>query len=164
MQQTEKYKLNLIEPSDPFLPEGLNENTQKIEDVLVERMEGPLGAMQNQVDAIAKNLGAGGKNCRIAWGSYTGTGQHGADHPNRLDLGFYPVFLLVARDNSFYSLEGPTMALRGIGASHATNSTNTLAIIWRDDGVDWYATTTDSAQNNAGTRYYYFVIGVDPNS
>ena len=31
MQQTEKYKLNLIESSDPFLPDALNTNTQKIE-------------------------------------------------------------------------------------------------------------------------------------
>ena len=34
MQQTEKYKLNLIEPSDPFLPDSLNQNTQKIEDAM----------------------------------------------------------------------------------------------------------------------------------
>ena len=34
MQQTETYKLNLIEPSDPFLPDGLNANTQLVEDVL----------------------------------------------------------------------------------------------------------------------------------
>ena len=34
MQHTEKYKLNLIEPSDPFLPDSLNQNTQKIEDAM----------------------------------------------------------------------------------------------------------------------------------
>ena len=34
MQQTETYKLNLIESSDPFLPNALNENTQKIEEVV----------------------------------------------------------------------------------------------------------------------------------
>lgn len=34
MQQTETYKLNLIETSDPFSPQALNENTQKLEAVV----------------------------------------------------------------------------------------------------------------------------------
>ena len=38
MQQTETYKLNLIETSDPFSPQALNENTQKLEAV-VEKMD-----------------------------------------------------------------------------------------------------------------------------
>lgn len=38
--QTGKYKLNLIEPTDPFLPEALNQNTQKIEDAMTAHEEG----------------------------------------------------------------------------------------------------------------------------
>ncbi len=34
MQQTEKYKLNLIERNDPFSPDALNQNTQKVEDAM----------------------------------------------------------------------------------------------------------------------------------
>ena len=34
MQQTEKYKFNLIETSDAFGPEKLNDNAQKLEDAL----------------------------------------------------------------------------------------------------------------------------------
>ena len=52
MQQTEKYKLNLIEPSDPFLPDALNANTQRLEDVLIDRMEGSLDAMSQRVAAL----------------------------------------------------------------------------------------------------------------
>ena len=40
MQQTEKYKLNLIESSDPFLPDGLNQNTLKLEEVVSQHLEG----------------------------------------------------------------------------------------------------------------------------
>ena len=40
MQQTEKYKLNLIERSDPFLPDALNENTKRLETVVSEHLEG----------------------------------------------------------------------------------------------------------------------------
>lgn len=39
MQQTEKYKLNLIESSDPFLPDALNQNTQKLENALSAAIE-----------------------------------------------------------------------------------------------------------------------------
>ena len=39
MQQTQKYKLNLIESSDPFLPEALNQNTQKLENALSAAIE-----------------------------------------------------------------------------------------------------------------------------
>lgn len=36
MQQTEKYKLNLIETSDPFSPAPLNENAEKTEAALAD--------------------------------------------------------------------------------------------------------------------------------
>ena len=80
MQQTEKYKLNLIESSDPFLPDGLNANTQKIEDVLAEKMEGPMVALDQRVTALEAH--------RVFVGSYIGTG---ADQiPRFVDLGFTP--------------------------------------------------------------------------
>ena len=56
MQQTEKYKLNLIESSDPFLPDALNENTQKIEEVVQEK----LGEMDQRVTVLeAKKFAVG---------------------------------------------------------------------------------------------------------
>ena len=56
MQQTETYKLNLIESSDPFLPDALNENTQKIEEVVSEK----LGEMDQRVTVLeATKLVAG---------------------------------------------------------------------------------------------------------
>ena len=34
MQQTEKWKLNLIDRDDPFTPDALNENTKRMEAVI----------------------------------------------------------------------------------------------------------------------------------
>ena len=51
MQQTEKYKLNLIESSDPFLPDALNANTQKIEAAMIAHeadVEGRLVALEDR--------------------------------------------------------------------------------------------------------------------
>ncbi len=56
MQQTETYKLNLIETSDPFSPQALNENTQKLEEVVSEK----LGEMDQRVTVLeATKLVAG---------------------------------------------------------------------------------------------------------
>ena len=74
MQQTETYKLNLIETSDPFSPQALNENTQKIEEVVSEK----LGEMDARVTVLE------GK--RIVLLVYTGDGTQ-----NRvIQLGFTP--------------------------------------------------------------------------
>lgn len=79
MQQTEKYKLNLIESSDPFLPEGLNENTQKVEDVLKEKMEGPVAALDARVTELEK--------LKLAYGKIPSS--------NTVELPFQPVFVAV---------------------------------------------------------------------
>ena len=55
MQQTEKYKLNLIEPTDPFLPDGLNQNTQKMEDAMIAHeteVAGALSTMDQRVTVL----------------------------------------------------------------------------------------------------------------
>lgn len=49
MQQTEKYKLNLIERSDPFSPDGLNENTRKIEDAMIAHETAVAGELETRI-------------------------------------------------------------------------------------------------------------------
>ena len=97
MQQTQKYKLNLIESSDPFLPDALNANTQKIEDVLIDKMEGPLSAFDGRVTALEAH--------RFFVGTYTGTGES----PQFVDLGFTPIAVCVcATGGSTFSHWGLT--------------------------------------------------------
>jgi len=55
MQQTEKYKLNLIESSDPFLPDALNRNTQKVEDAMSaheSKLDGQTADLDRRVTAL----------------------------------------------------------------------------------------------------------------
>ena len=47
MQQTAKYKFNIIDPSDDFSPKPLNENAQKLEDALIAH-EGTVSAALSQ--------------------------------------------------------------------------------------------------------------------
>ena len=67
MQHTEKYKLNLIEPSDPFLPDGLNENTRKLEKVVSETLEG----MDARVTVLEAH--------KFACGTYLGIRKEGSE-------------------------------------------------------------------------------------
>jgi len=68
MQQTQTYKLNLVEPSDPFTPDALNRNTQKIEDAMVIHE----GVVDKRMDGLETRIVAlEGK--KVAVGGYTGT-------------------------------------------------------------------------------------------
>jgi len=75
MQQTEKYKLNLIESGDPFLPGALNENTEKVEE--------ELDALDQRVTMLEAKY--------IIFGTYTGNGQKG----QLIELGFTPRIVLI---------------------------------------------------------------------
>ena len=160
MQQTEKYKLNLIESSDPFLPEGLNQNTQKIENAMAAHE----AKLDGQVSAIVQNLGIHGHNARIAWGSYTGTGISGQDKPSVFSFGFAPVVMWV---NDLYLCKGMEKVASyftpvfGSGVEQA----HYLYVSWLDDGISWYATDGAAPQlNTKDTVYRYVVIGYDKNA
>ena len=58
---TEHYQLHQWEPGDAFLRTDFNEDLEKI-------------------DAALEDKG----NCRIATGSYAGTGEYGKAHPNTI--------------------------------------------------------------------------------
>ncbi len=83
MQQTEKYKLDLIETTDPFSPDALNANTRQVEEVLA-RADGELAALDQRVIKL--------ENCRIMMGNYIGDNE--ADR--LIDLGERPAAVVVA--------------------------------------------------------------------
>lgn len=116
MQQTEKYKLNLIERTDTFSPEALNENTQKVESALAaheaavgEVTDGLLGQSAN-LDSRVTALEAH----RLVVGSYTGTGREMS-----FDLGFTPKLVFVRHSDYQNTLSG--LAIQGMeGTSFIT--------------------------------------------
>lgn len=99
MQQTEKYKLNLIESSDPFLPDALNANTQKIEEVV----SGHLEAMDQRVTVL--------EGFHFTCGFYTGTGEVS----QTISLPFTPRVVIVANGGRFDSDYGGISVRAGNG-------------------------------------------------
>ncbi len=85
MQQTETYKLNLIETSDPFSPQALNENTQKLEEVVSEK----LGEMDQRVTVLEAH--------KFACGSFQTPSDNG---PLVVELGFTPKAVFISRQRS----------------------------------------------------------------
>ena len=94
MQQTETYKLNLIESSDPFSPAALNENTQKLEEVV----SGKLEDMDQRVTVLEAK--------KFTRGSYKGTGID----RQFIQLPFTPIAVLIHLVSTNYS----SLALQGM--------------------------------------------------
>ncbi len=151
MQQTNKYKFNLIEGSDDVSPAPLNENMEKVET----RFGAVEAALADGLAAVEASLGTGGKTARIALGKYTGNGRCGAAHPNSLTFDFAPKVVFVARTTVAY---GPVLMVTG-GVS-----TGYCQLTWSGNRVSWYdnrgdyATATEQL-NDSGVVYSYVAIG-----
>ena len=105
MKRTTNYALPTWEKSDFIKMSDFNDLTQKTDAALKANADAAQALQSGKADgaatnaalaALAKNLGAAGHNCRIAVGSYTGTGTYGQNSAVSIACDFYPVVLLVA--------------------------------------------------------------------
>ena len=171
MKKTDNYSLPQWEKQDFIKMEDFNDLTQKTDAALKANADATatgLNAETAALAALSKNLGAAGHNCRIAWGSYTGTGTSGSDAPVELVSGFKPMLLLVHGDLSFFRTR------RGEGKYKEQEFTGTggsrFYITWEDTKVSWYSTATPSAAgaegqaNTTGETYYYLLLGFSENA
>lgn len=100
MQQTAKYKLNLIEKSDTFSPDPLNQNTQKVENALSaatahadagDKAEAAArAALAQRVTALEAH--------KMVVGTYTGNGS--TTDGQTINLGFTPAAVLLCNYNT----------------------------------------------------------------
>ena len=88
---TEHYQLHQWEGSDSFLRTDFNEDLAKIDNAL------------NQL---------AGSTLHIANGSYAGTGEAGAEHPNQLTFEFVPKMVVLTVDAG-QELENGTVLVAG---------------------------------------------------
>lgn len=144
MQKTETYQFNLIEGSDAFSQEPINENIKAIEAILA-------------------------KMPRFQAGTYTGTGGSGEDSPNSLTFNFEPKLVMISGD-TYYSIflannqHGITLS-HSLGTDHIRQK-----LSWDGNTVTWYADghyqnhtiygiTAFDQLNSGGTVYNYLAIG-----
>lgn len=96
---------------------------------------------------------------KIATGSYTGTGTHGASNPNSITFEFVPKIVLVSPPTNTYKIIWMTgvtiMTTNYINANYAT------VFSLAGKTLTWYArdnTSADSQLNISGTTYNYIAI------
>ena len=156
MQQTTKYQFNLVDTTDDFSPEPLSQNMEKVEEAL----EGIEESLTEGLAEVMANLGSGGQNARVAYGSYTGTGTYGASSPNTLTFGFAPAVVVLTAATSNY--QDPTLLLRPMPTLPGPDGSMAIQMTWGENGLSWYAGNSAISQGNAdGTTYYYVAIGCE---
>ena len=140
---TEHYQLHQWEGSDSFLRTDFNEDLAKIDNAL------------NQL---------AGSTLHIASGSYAGTGEAGAEHPNQLTFEFVPKMVVLTVDagqeleNGTVLVAGQTRS-SGMGTSYSGGSCLNLYITWSEQGLSWYSAKVSYQLNKSGQTYRYFAVG-----
>ena len=164
MQQTSKYQFNLVDAADDFSPDPLNQNAQKMEDALeahAAAVAEQLGAVEDSVAALAASVGSHGKNARISFGTYTGSGQSGQSHPNTLTADFVPVAALVVGDRDGGS-KSSAFLVRGCTYYEVVYSgSQGIHVSWQNNSLSWYGDNVGSQLNDPSITYAYLLIGYD---
>lgn len=93
MQQTQKYKLNLIETSDTFSPAPLNENMEKLETALETGLSAESAARQS-ADSTLRSRVSTLEGHRIAVGAYDGQTSENNVYQT-INLGFTPSVVFI---------------------------------------------------------------------
>ena len=169
MQQTKNYQFNLIESSDPFSAQPLNDNMVKVEGALdaadaavkaaVKAADTAVAAHRTEVNAALSAQAADTAALpRMVTGTYTGTGEHGPEHPTALefpDAERPPTLILISSpDNHIHA----TM-IRGMTSCLVLTETYVkyyANLTWTAKGVRWYSTYASDTQLNYGGNVYYY--------
>lgn len=143
MQQTETYKLNLIEKDDMFSPDALNENTQEVEKQL-SRLDGAEASRDARVTALEVH--------KIAVGSYTGNGED-----IFVDVGFTPAAVLVTKRDCAGS-SYIALAVNGSDVIYVYENLSQLTIV--ENGFKaLYQDNNNGRFISKYTTYHYIAFG-----
>ena len=130
--------------------------------VLIQQNASDISALQtaladkadaSDVAALIADVGSGGKNCRLAFGSYVGDGSFTFSHVLTVD--FYPVAAIIVEEGATNG-SAEKAIIRPIARNHSA------IIEWSDNSVTISGTTQGQrSEYNSGT-YYWVVIGYTP--
>ncbi len=144
MQYTENYQLPQWAEDDRIMMGDFNRAMADIDRGIAE---------------AAKDLGTGGKNARIAWGTYKGNGKYGASSPNTLTFDFTPAVVFIAIGQAVNANPGSVMLICGVPVS-AYNSNFSADVRWMENGVQLTSDKGAYAQyNDSNTDDCYAAIG-----
>ena len=154
------------EKSDFIQMSDFNDLTHKLDAALKANADAAAGKAEAEtVTAIAQTI-ANSKICRAKFGTYTGTGLSGQNHPNSVECGFCPAVLVLFRADGGQK----TTVIRGVTACSSGIGSMNNYYTWGDSGVSRVSQTLDSDSggymassqfNSSGKEYCYLVLGYD---
>ena len=163
MEYTKNYHLPQWVESDRIQMEDFNAAMESIESGLDGKAAKSdmtqLGAtLSENLEQLSGLVGTGGKTCRIAYGTYTGTGAYGT--PKVFTFDFKPLALFVGRMTNEQTYTGFFCVVRGMAIS-TFNFSQCGNLTWTDNSVSIYSSSSAENQWNGALKYCYVAIGVD---
>ena len=155
MNKTANFQLTQWEKTDRIMMEDFNRDNEKIDTALKSSADG-VAALQTAM--------AGAGNCKIVYGSYTGTGKYGSGQPNTLNFAHKPVFVCVQqKTNPNTSTEYALRMIRDSVWANGTedNYTYSQIVTWGANSVSWYSVDPNFAAqqfNESGKIYQYIAL------
>lgn len=162
MNYTKQYHLPQWAESDRIMMEDFNQAMEDIETGLAEVRNGAetgRSGLEGRLSDLSANVGTGGQNARMSFGSYTGTGSYGAANARTIPCAFKPVAVLI--QSSYQGAYTSVFLIRNMG-SVVTDvyQQHSLQITWKEDGVSFYSTGSANAHLNLqGAAYHYVILG-----
>ena len=153
MENTSNYGLKRWDGEDRILHTEFNDNWDKIDTALKSSADG--------VAALQTALASCG-NCKIVYGTYTGTDKYGDKNPNTLTFAHKPVFVDIQQVSPTSFLNFHLRLMYGSNRSWASvdNDNWSQRVTWGDKSVQWYSIHGSSGEQqfNSAVQYAYIAL------
>ena len=150
LQQTSNYQLSQWDAEDRIQRADFNSDNAKV--------DAALKAQSDEITALTAAVALCG-NCKIMYGSYTGTGTYGSANPCSLTFEHRPLLIYVQSSSEEDRYGRKLRMMRGITWAVGTESNYVWEniISWTNFGVQWYSVHSATTQFNVQDVVYYYV-------
>ena len=99
-------------------------------------------------------------NCKIVYGTYTGTGKYGRENPNKLTFSGKPVLVIVQAQSNTTDFDFHLRLVRGCGwaVGDRGNYSYTNSVAWGENYVSWYNDKAETQFNLQNSVYSYIAL------
>ena len=151
MNKTANFQLTQWEKTDRIMMEDFNRDNAAIDTALKSNAD--------NVAALQTALASCG-NCKIVYGTYTGTGKYGRENPNKLTFSGKPVLVIVQAQSNTTDFDFHLRLVRGCGwaVGDRGNYSYTNSVAWGENYVSWYNDKAETQFNLQNSVYSYIAL------
>ncbi len=149
MKQTPNYNPTQWEREDRIQMEDFNEDNAAV--------DAALKAQQDDIVALSAAVALTG-NCKIVYGTYTGTGKYGRENPNKLTFDGNPLFVIIKGSiGSAPTLGIQTMRGWYTAYTGSADPSTVCHLTWGEHSLPWYNSQSSSDQFNTSDSVYPYI-------